>query len=108
MTPQEALSSQFYTGGEEAEHGKQNGHLEQQGQTARHRVGACLVVQCHCFLLAYHSVFLSRIFVVDSFYIRSKYTHLGLALVALIGEGEEHDLYEDCEQQYDYTVVPVE
>lgn len=59
-------------------------------------------------MLSYHGVFLSGVFFVDFFDVGSEDFHFGLALVAFVGEWEEDYFDEDCEQEYDDAVVPVE
>ena len=57
--------------------------------------------------MALHRVFVARVFIVDFLDVGSEHAHLRLRREALIGEREEHEFDEDCEQQDDDSVVQV-
>ena len=97
--PQERLSAQIDVGREEAEHGVQDGHLQQAGQATRHRIHSSPSVQFHGLLLTLHGVFLVTF--VDLVQFGSEHAHPRGAHEVFPCDGREGHLDDERQHQND-------
>ena len=77
LCPQESFLPEFNGSGEEPEHGKQNGELQQHGKTSSHGTDTGFFVQGHGSLLFFHFLALG-IFMGQLIHLGFQYLHPGL------------------------------
>ena len=90
--PKERLTAEVDARWEECEHGEEEGHLEQHGQTAAERACSCEAVESHCLLLTCHGIVLAGVFLVDGLDVGGEETHLCLRHVGLVHERPQSEL----------------
>ena len=106
--PQEGLLAQLDGYGEEHEHSRQERHLYQHRQAARHGAVARPLLQGHHLLLLLHGLLGLRVFLVEGVHLGLQYAHDGAALVALVHQRQQHQADEQREDDDDDAVVPAE
>ena len=84
---------------EETEHGDQDRHLDQHGDTSAHGVDARFFVELHRRLLFFHGVLLLGVFLVELVHLRFYQAHLCHRNVTLVREGRDDEFHQDHQDQ---------